>query len=97
MSAEIWDAAERFSDQIQKQSAISNLQKRIARIGARCSDCDKWMKSSICPREKNIKGRLHGPSSDDRICGDFVECSAATSSRFNLTAELAALTGKEAP
>lgn len=37
----------------------------------RCSNCDKWMKSSLCPREHNVRGYSKGPSADDFPCGDF--------------------------
>lgn len=38
-----------------------------------CGDCDHWMKSSKCPREKNINGWNHGPSMNGTICDQFQE------------------------
>lgn len=72
-------------------TAIRDLSDRIKLIGTHCGDCDKWMKSSACPREINIKGRLFGPSCNSPICDEFVECSTATNNRAKLTADLAKL------
>lgn len=37
----------------------------------RCGECDKWMKSRECPRERNVNGWYRGPSCDDAPCNQF--------------------------
>lgn len=36
-----------------------------------CSDCDKWMKSSLCPYEHNVRGYSRGPSCSAFPCSKF--------------------------
>lgn len=38
----------------------------------RCGDCNNWMKSRECPKEKKVKGLSRGPSSGDCPCDKFV-------------------------
>lgn len=38
----------------------------------KCSNCIKWMKSSRCPREHNVREYSQGPSSSDLPCDKFV-------------------------
>jgi|TARA_R110000850_G_scaffold246304_1_gene371193 hypothetical protein len=42
----------------------------------RCSNCDLWMKSSLCPREKpgvgERSGYSVGPSAREHTCSSFV-------------------------
>ena len=59
---EIWDWAADFSAHIHRRDRIMRLERDIAKIGTRCGDCFNWMKSSRCPREKNINGMSRGPS-----------------------------------
>ena len=37
----------------------------------RCGDCNKWMKSSECPREHNVRGISRGPSWGEPTCDQF--------------------------
>ena len=37
----------------------------------KCGDCYYWMKSSECPRERNVKGRNRGPSISGSPCEKF--------------------------
>lgn len=37
----------------------------------RCGACNHWMKSRVCPREKNIGGMTRGPSSGSLACDQF--------------------------
>jgi len=36
-----------------------------------CGNCNKWMKSRMCPREKNVNGRNKGPGRTSWPCKDF--------------------------
>lgn len=36
-----------------------------------CGHCDLWMKSSLCPRERNVNGRNKGPSISEIACDKF--------------------------
>lgn len=85
---EIWDLAHRLSQHTQRLHKMRQLRADIAKIGNRCGDCNKWMKSSQCPREKNVNGRNRGPSCDDYKCGQFVETSSATKRRAELQADM---------
>ena len=38
-----------------------------------CGNCDKWMKSRQCPRERNVSGRQRGPSMSAPTCNQYVE------------------------
>lgn len=88
---EIWDWAAKFSAHVHRQDEINRLATDIAKIGRRCGDCDKWMKSRECPREHNVAGQSRGPSCNGLICGQFVEDRQATKRRAELTKKLAAL------
>ena len=47
------------------------LTKALTANLPRCGDCDKWMKSRECPRERNVKGMSRGPSCHDFTCDQF--------------------------
>lgn len=36
-----------------------------------CGNCEHWMKSKVCPREKNVNGYSRGPSCNDYPCNQF--------------------------
>jgi hypothetical protein len=59
---ELWAWAESAAAAMNRQIERSRLVNEIARIGKHCDDCDKWMKSSQCPAERNENGRRRGPS-----------------------------------
>lgn len=44
----------------------------------RCGECYWWMKSSDCPRERNVKGMNRGPSCNDATCDKFKPKDDAT-------------------
>lgn len=88
---EIWDWAGRFSEHVHRVNRIAELTRDIARVGTRCGDCDKWMKSRECPREHNANGKTRGPSMDGLTCVKFVEDRFATKHRAELQAKLHAL------
>lgn len=37
----------------------------------KCGQCNKWMKSNLCPKEKNVNGWNKGPGMDTFICKEF--------------------------
>lgn len=90
---EIWDWAAKLSEHTHRVHAIRTLSADISGIGNRCGDCDKWMKSRECPRERNVNGWNHGPSCNDYVfsCRSFVEARSATARRARLQDELATL------
>ncbi len=96
---ELWDWAGKFSEAVHRRDSIRTLNIRIAAIGTRCGDCDKWMKSKECPAERhdNAKGRSVGPSCEGRICGSFIEATLATKRRDSLKVELASFANSSAP
>ncbi|RSZ60012.1 hypothetical protein HF313_14960 [Massilia atriviolacea] len=85
---QIFDALGRADSAMQKQVRINELTNDISKIGRRCGDCDKWMKSSGCPAERNVKGRNVGPSCESIICKSFAEAGSATRRRADLTERL---------
>jgi hypothetical protein len=94
---EIWDWAAKLSDHVHRQDKIRRLTADLAGIGLRCGDCDKWMKSRECPRERNENGRQRGPSMNEPKCRQFVEDSFAKRHRAELTEKLAALQSQDVP
>lgn len=88
---EIWDWAHRLSEHTHRLHKMRELRADISKIGSRCGDCNKWMKSRECPREKNVNGRNRGPSCNDFKCSQFVEEHHATKRRAELEADLAAV------
>ncbi len=92
---EIWGWAHRMSEAMHRVHKIRDLQNGIARVGTRCGDCDKWMKSSQCPAEKNVNGMSRGPSSEAFKCSQFVETATASKRRVDLTEELAQIAARE--
>ena len=86
---ELWDWAGRLSEHVHREDRLRKLRARIAPIGTRCGDCDKWMKSSLCPQERNVNGYTRGPSCEGLKCAQFVEAGSATRLRADLLAELA--------
>ena len=78
---------------MQRAVRINDLRVEIASIGKRCGDCDKWMKSSECPKEHNVNGMTRGPSCGAFKCSEYVEKKFATEFREKKAAELASLLG----
>jgi hypothetical protein len=65
---DILSGFQRLSAITQLLSDINNLSRWINK---RCGNCDKWMCSNLCPREKNVNGRNHGPSMNTLGCDLF--------------------------
>lgn len=93
---EIWDWAARFSAHTYRVDEMRRLNADIRKIGTRCGDCDKWMKSSQCPMEWNENGRQRGPSCEDTTCAQFMETTSASERRESLKAELQKIEGAHA-
>lgn len=57
--------------EIDRFSNMSGAQLSVYIKGKRCGNCDKWNKSSLCPKEHNVKGYSRGPSSSAFPCNEF--------------------------
>jgi hypothetical protein len=92
---ELWDWAGKMSEHMQRLARINELRGAIRKCGAECGDCEKWMKSSECPRERPGTGKRAGysvgPSMSDRICEAYDEKPHTTQRRAEYTRELASL------
>jgi hypothetical protein len=92
---EIWDWAGKMSEHIQRLARIKELREAIRKCGKECGDCDKWMKSSECPRERPGTGKRSGysvgPSCGAPVCAEYVEKPWTTQRRAELTRELESL------
>jgi hypothetical protein len=75
----------------QRREKMLELERDIARVGKSCGDCDKWMKSSLCPRERNVGGMSRGPSCGEAICQAFQIADSAIRHRDRLTTQLQTL------
>lgn len=66
---------DRFIEGMERTSLLAQLRdKVIEALGTfkpKCGNCQHWMKSSVCPRERNVNGRPHGPSMNERACDKF--------------------------
>ena len=66
---------DRAIDSLNRLSLLAQLldMVRMAEKASRpvCGSCFFWMKSSLCPRERNVNGMSRGPSCEDAICGKF--------------------------
>lgn len=74
-ATQFWDSFDSFLEADLKRQKIADLlaehRRAVLRDGKRCGDCNNWMKSRQCPREKNVKGYSRGPSCDAAICASF--------------------------
>jgi len=68
-------AADNVIDALSRISELADLAeaKRVADAtdSLRCGNCFWWMKSSQCPREKNVNGYSQGPSNNSPACSKF--------------------------
>lgn len=85
---DVWGWAGGFSDAVHRRAKLSELRSQIATVV--CGDCDKWMKSSQCPRERhdNRIGRYVGPSSHGAICDKFIEAASSSKLRAERRTEM---------
>ena len=92
---ELWKWAADAAEWMQRAARIKELHAAIQKCGSECGDCDRWMKSSECPRERPGEGKFRGhsvgPSMGDRICSAYKEKAHTTQRRAEYTSELAAL------
>ena len=49
------------------------MSKRFIKL---CGNCNNWMKSRECSREKNINGYSRGPSMNESPCLEYMPTSA---------------------
>lgn len=68
---EIWDWAARLGNAVQAAAKIKDTRAQANRMERECGSCTKWMSSSECPREVNVRGRNQGPSCASMKCGEF--------------------------
>lgn len=69
----IFDSFLKVSDFSNRLDAIKKDSEVALQTDQRvCGHCDKWMKSSLCPFEKNINGRNRGPSMGSMACSEFI-------------------------
>ena len=84
----IFDAALRMSEAQQRDDELRRLRRVIWHQTRECGSCDKWMKSSQCPKEHNVAGMSRGPSSGDLKCGEYVQSDRAARDVADATAKL---------
>lgn len=96
MDTQFFDAFLRADMRRQHQIKIGELSRELASVGSTCGDCDRWMKSSECPAEKNVNGMSRGPSSGARICPSFTIADSAIRHKARLAEQIAKLKEKVA-
>ena len=93
--SEVWKWASDMGAWVQREARIAELRGAIRKCGAECGDCEKWMCSSLCPREQPGTGKRAGysvgPSMSAPICGAYVEKPHTTKRRVEYTRELESL------
>ncbi len=62
------EASRRLNAEDARQKELLHLRENARN---KCGSCDKWMKSSQCPREQNVNGWNKGPSCNDLPCFQF--------------------------
>ena len=85
-SQAIWDAAAEAGRVREMERKASDLRRKIRSV--ECGDCDLWMKSSMCPRERNVNGWNRGPSMSDPICHQFELKDSSERARARWQSEL---------
>lgn len=72
MADEVFGIAAGFGTAIHLIAEIGSLKHEICKLQSTCGSCEHWMKSRICPREKNVNGYSRGPGCDAPVCKLFV-------------------------
>lgn len=68
----LFDAFVSDMNKISLRAQLSDYINRARELSIdKCGDCLYWMCSDLCPQEKNINGRYHGPSMSGAICQKF--------------------------
>jgi len=72
---DIWERFDRAEAALSRISLLAQLRDKVAWAHdatlPRCGRCSDWMKSKICPRERNINGISRGPSCNTLPCDQF--------------------------
>jgi hypothetical protein len=75
MSDDLRDQFSALVETTGQLSRLAHLRDMLATArqsdAKRCGNCFFWMKSSLCPQERNVNGRNHGPSMNSPACGKF--------------------------
>jgi hypothetical protein len=66
---DIMDAMNKASARLQDVAEYKVRCVNLRNEQGKCGTCFWWMKSSFCPREKNVNGRNKGPSRGDLVMG----------------------------
>ena len=70
--SDLFDVALKYSER--KQGILDLIEKiKVANDTDKevCGHCDFWMKSFLCPKERNVNGRNKGPSMSGITCNKF--------------------------
>jgi hypothetical protein len=94
MSIQLLDGLMAWDTERQRQEQIAEIERDIRSIGRRCGDCNNWMKSRQCPRERNVGGMSRGPSCESLICPSFEIASSATRRKADLEVRLTKIKGE---
>lgn len=86
---ELWDWAAKASKFIHDEARRKELLAQIRKVT--CGDCQHWMKSRECPRERNVGGFSRGPSMNGPICEKFSETPQSVELRAKWKLELSEL------
>ena len=66
---------DRFLEADARLSELAEFRRRLQEArqtdSRRCGNCNHWMKSRDCPRERNVKGFSRGPSMGAPACDQF--------------------------
>jgi hypothetical protein len=85
---------DKIIDVFSRASAALQLRDKIdeARDTGRkqCGNCERWMKSSQCPRERNVNGYSRGPSMSEPACSKFEITDSAVALRKQRDGEVVA-------
>lgn len=68
----IFEGVKRLSEISSRMHMLQIQQEKLDNFERReCGNCFYWMKSRMCPRERNVKGMTRGPSCSGLPCKKF--------------------------
>lgn len=67
----IFDGAAAFGARIERRIEVQKMQEQLGRLRTTCGSCKFWMSSSECPAERNVRGKVQGPSCNSGACSKF--------------------------